>query len=80
MPSSSSAMAPQEEHLFELSASLYSVALHKLVAQIDLRYDGDDLDEAMNAFTVKLRLLLPEAKCVGWNWGGDVAGAMLKPE
>jgi hypothetical protein len=80
MPSSSSAMAPQEEHVFELSASLYSVALHKLVAQIDLRYDGDDLDEAMNAFTVKLRLLLPEAKCVGWNWGGDVAGAMLKPE
>ncbi len=68
MGSSYSPGQAEEEHLFELSASLYSVALHKLVAQIDLRYEGDDLDEAMNAFAAKLRLLLPEAKCVGWTW------------
>jgi hypothetical protein len=59
---------PEEEHLFELSASLFSVSLHKLVAQVDLRYDGDDLDEAMDAFTKKLAVLVPQAKCVGWHW------------
>ena len=60
MGSAYTAGAAEEEHLFELSASLYSVALHKLVAQIDLRYEGDDLDEAMNAFATKLRLLAIE--------------------
>jgi hypothetical protein len=59
---------PEAEHLFELSASFFSVKLHKLVVQIDLRYEGDDLDEAMDAFTKKLQLTLPEAKCVGWHW------------
>ncbi len=59
---------PEDEHLFELSASLFSVSLHKLVAQIDLRYTGEDLDEAMDAFTKKLRALAPGAACVGWTW------------
>jgi hypothetical protein len=57
-----------EDHVFELSASFFSTTLKKLVAQIDLRYEGDDLDEAMDAFTKKLGLLLPGAKCVGWHW------------
>jgi len=58
----------EEEHVFELSASLYSVRAHTLVAQIDLRHNGDDLDEAMATFTQKLRALIPGAKCVGWSW------------
>jgi hypothetical protein len=57
--------------VYELSASLYSVALQKLVAQIDLRYSGDDLDEALSAFATKLRLLVPDAQCVGWTWTND---------
>ncbi len=61
----------EEERLFELSASLFSVELHKLVAQVDLRHLGDDLDEAMDAFAKKLTLLLPNATCVGWNWETD---------
>jgi len=58
----------EEDHVFELSASLYSVRQHQLVAQIDLRHTGDDLDEAMNTFTQKLRALVPGARCVGWSW------------
>ncbi len=58
----------EEDHVFELSASVYSVALHKLVAQIDLRHSGDDLDEAMDAFALKLDALMPHARCVGWSY------------
>jgi hypothetical protein len=57
-----------EDRVFELSASLYSVRGRRMVAEIDLRYAGDDLDEAMKAFATKLRGLLPGASCVGWKW------------
>ena len=59
---------PDDEHVFELSASLFSRAAHKLVAQIDLRYTGDDLDGAMAEFAKKLETVVPGASCVGWNW------------
>ncbi len=58
----------EEEHVFELSASLYSIAEKKLVAQIDLRHTGDDLDAAMDAFALKLDALVPHARCVGWTF------------
>ncbi len=62
-------VAPEEEeHVFELSASLFSVSAHKLVAQIELRHTGDDLDEAMSTFNQKLEALVPGARCVGWSW------------
>lgn len=59
---------PEDDHVFELSGSFFSPKEHKLVAQIDLRYTGDDLDEAMDEFTKKLKTLVPGATCVGWNW------------
>jgi len=58
----------EDDRVFELSASFYSRKARKLVAQVELRYDGDDLDEAMDAFAKKLTVLLPDAKCVGWHW------------
>jgi len=62
-------IAPEPEaHVFELSASFYSAREHKLVAEVNLRYEGDDLDEAMDAFATKLRALLPGARCAGWTW------------
>ncbi len=67
-PRMSTYARPEDENVFELSASLYSPKEHKLVAQIDLRYTGDDLDEAMNEFTGKLKGLVPGAKCAGWSW------------
>jgi hypothetical protein len=57
-----------DDHVFELSASLFSRAAHKLVAQLDLRYTGDDLDAAMSAFAKKLETVMPGATCAGWNW------------
>jgi hypothetical protein len=59
---------PEDERVFELSASLFSRAAHKLVAQVDLRYTGDDLDEAMGEFAKKLGAVVPEATCTGWKW------------
>jgi len=57
-----------DDRVFELSASLYSIADKKLVAQIDLRHNGDDLDAAMDAFAQKLDALVPRARCVGWKF------------
>ena len=62
------APAVEDDHVFELSASLFSRAAHKLVAQVDLRYTGDDLDAAMTGFTKKLETVMPGATCAGWNW------------
>ena len=62
------APSAEDDHVFELSASIFSRALHKLVAQVDLRYTGDDLDEAMSAFAKKLETVVPGATCAGWNW------------
>jgi hypothetical protein len=59
---------PEDDHVFELSASLFSRAAHKLVAQVDLRYTGDDLDTAMAEFATKLATVVPNASCAGWNW------------
>jgi hypothetical protein len=57
-----------EARVFELSASLYSVRQHALVAEIELRYAGEDLDVAMQAFATKLAAVVPGASCVGWKW------------
>jgi hypothetical protein len=59
---------PEDDHVFELSASLFSRAAHKLVAQVDLRYTGEDLDAAMSEFAKKLETVMPGATCAGWNW------------
>lgn len=69
-PGGMSRYAPpaEDDHVFELSASLFSRAAHKLVAQVDLRYTGDDLDAAMAGFAKKLETVVPGATCAGWNW------------
>jgi hypothetical protein len=67
-PMSRYAPPMDDEHVFELSASLFSRAAHKLVAQVDLRYTGDDLDAAMTGFAKKLETVVPGATCAGWSW------------
>lgn len=67
-PMSRYAPPAEDEHVFELSASLFSRAAHKLVAQVDLRYTGEDLDAAMSEFAKKLETVVPGATCAGWNW------------
>jgi hypothetical protein len=67
-PMSRYAPPAEDDHVFELSASLFSRAAHKLVVQVDLRYTGDDLDAAMSGFAKKLETVVPGATCAGWNW------------
>jgi hypothetical protein len=67
-PMSRYAPPAEDDHVFELSASLFSRAAHKLVAQVDLRYTGEDLDAAMSGFAKKLETVVPGATCAGWNW------------
>lgn len=68
VPMSRYAPSAEDDHVFELSASLFSRAAHKLVAQVDLRYTGDDLDAALSGFAKKLETVVPGATCAGWNW------------
>ena len=58
----------EDDHVFELSASVFSRAAHKLVAQVDLRYTGDDLDAAVASFAKRLETVVPGATCAGWSW------------
>jgi hypothetical protein len=67
-PAMSRYVPPEDDHVFELSASLFSRAAHKLVAQVDLRYTGEDLDAAIAEFAKKLETVVPGATCAGWSW------------
>lgn len=55
------------ENSFELSASFYSVRLQQLVAQMDMTYVGDTLDDAIRLFALDLQKQFPETTCAGWN-------------
>ena len=52
----------------ELSASLYSVRLHRSVALLSMTYSGRQLDEAIVNFRQELAKEFPGATCAGWNW------------
>jgi hypothetical protein len=54
--------------VFELSASLYSIRLHRSVAILSMTYSGRRLDEALASFRQELAKELPGAVCTGWNW------------
>jgi hypothetical protein len=52
----------------EVSASLYSVPLHRSVASIAERYAGKNVDQAIARFEDKLKEALPIATCEGWDF------------
>lgn len=56
----------------ELSASLFSVRLHRSVALVALRYTGDSADEAVSQLATKLAATIPGSTCGGWNWSAPV--------
>lgn len=58
----------------ELSAVLYSVRLHHVVAEISLRYTGASVDDAFRKFNEKLEASLPGSSCRGWNWEASPDG------
>jgi hypothetical protein len=58
----------EDESVFEVSASLFSVRLHHSVAAVDMTYSGSSVDEAFKTFANKLATEIPNSTCSGWNW------------
>jgi hypothetical protein len=58
--------------ILELSASLFSVALGRSVALLDMQYSGNSRDEAEREFTERVGRLLPAVPCRGWNWSAGI--------
>jgi hypothetical protein len=51
----------------DLSASVFSVPLHRSVAMLQMRYFGNSMGEATQQFAAKLRDALPGARCGAWD-------------
>lgn len=52
----------------EISASLFSVKLHRSVGRITLRHPGNNADAAIAAFAAKLGAELPGSTCREWTF------------
>jgi hypothetical protein len=57
-----------DRSIFEVSASLFSVRLHRSVAFVGMTYSGSSTDEALKKFADKLRAEMPGSACSGWKW------------
>jgi hypothetical protein len=55
---------------FEMSASLFSVRQHRSVAQVEMKYTGASIDEAIKRFSERLAAALPGLSCAGWSEAG----------
>jgi hypothetical protein len=58
----------EDQSVFEVSASFFSVRLHHSVASVDMAYSGSSLDEAFTMFANRLAKEMPNSTCAGWNW------------
>jgi hypothetical protein len=58
----------EDQSLFEVSASFFSVRLHHSVASVDMAYSGSSVNEAFTMFANKLATEMPNSTCGGWNW------------
>jgi hypothetical protein len=56
-----------DKNAFEVTASFFSVRLHRSVGLVDMTYSGPNTDEAVKKFADKLKAELPGASCSGWN-------------
>ena len=50
-----------------ISAEFYSVAQHKPMATVSMKYTGKNGDEALDKFVARLRREFPAAQCNGWT-------------
>ena len=57
----------KEPDAFEVSASFFSVRLHRTVAFLRMEYSGGSVDEAMTKLSDKLVVTFPGVTCVGWS-------------
>jgi hypothetical protein len=66
------AEAETDGNRLELTATFYSVRQERSVAQMDLHYAGESLNEAAAVFGRKLAQVIPGAPCVGWRSGAQI--------
>jgi hypothetical protein len=52
---------------FEITATIYSRTEHRSIAELDMTYGGQNLDEAMQRFADAFGKHFPGWTCVGWN-------------
>jgi hypothetical protein len=73
------AMGPgnTDQNVFVMAASLYSVTLHKSVAEVGMTYSGKSMDEAVKSFQDKLASELHGATCVGWKTDVSIDAAKI---
>jgi hypothetical protein len=67
-----------DKDVLRLSASLFSVALQRSVALVDMQYEGTNFDEALENFATRLAQSLPEARCRGWHWSPEVNSDQIR--
>jgi hypothetical protein len=64
---------PVEAGPMEISATLFSVLIHKTVAQIVMQYSGSSVRDAVAKFAQKLPSAIPDAVCTGWRGPSGIA-------
>jgi hypothetical protein len=77
-PSRREPRSARETDAFEMSASLFSIALRRSVALVAMQYSGASADEAVAQFAAKLARVLPAATCAGWNWAAAVDAEQIR--
>jgi hypothetical protein len=58
--------------VFEVSAALFSVRLHRSVGVVTMTYTGGSVDQALKKFADRLAVEMPRSRCAGWNWDAHV--------
>jgi hypothetical protein len=56
-----------ESNTLEISASVFSIRLHRPLALISMTYSGTRRDDAIDGFRRKLETSMPGAVCAGWD-------------
>jgi hypothetical protein len=59
--------APAAEPL-ELTLLLFSPRTHEFVAEVNMRYAGPSLAQALSRFSDRVHSELPGLTCMGWKW------------
>jgi hypothetical protein len=67
-PGHASSSTVANDDALEMVARAYSPKAHEWVAQVEMRYSGTDVDEALARFNEEIGQLLPGASCSGWAW------------
>lgn len=52
---------------YVISASLFSIRGRRSVALVAMSYSGPNIDAALQEFATRLRSVIPDVTCTGWN-------------